>query len=62
MTSILFLVETIQMDIWEKQKYFSLFLCAFFKFTSNFGHFQKKDDPHSLCIFEITVPSQRGQI
>ena len=35
-------METIQMHLSEKQKTFSQFLCAFFKSTSNFEHFQTK--------------------
>ena len=30
------------MHLSEKQKTFSQFFCAFFKYTSNFEHFQKK--------------------
>ena len=53
-------METIQMHLSEKQKSFSQFFCAFFKSTSTFEHFQKKDDPHTLCISEITDPEKRG--
>ena len=53
-------METIQMHLSEKQKSFSQFFCAFFKSTSTFEHFQKKDDPHTLCISEITDPKKRG--
>ena len=35
-------MQTIQMHLLQKQKTFSLFLCAFFKSTSNFEHFQEK--------------------
>ena len=31
----------------QKQKAFSQFFVAFSKYTLNFEHFQKKDDPHS---------------
>ena len=41
-------MQTIQMHLSEKQKTFSQFLCAFFKSTSNFEHFKKKDDSHSI--------------
>ena len=34
-------METIQMHLSEKQKTFSQFFCAFFKYKSNFEHFQK---------------------
>ena len=42
MTSILFLLERIQMHLSEKQKNFSEFFCTFFKSTSNLEHFKKK--------------------
>ena len=38
----------------KKPKIFSELFCASFEFVLNFEHFQKKDDPHSLCISEIT--------
>ena len=38
----------------QKQKTFSQFLSAFLKYTLNFKHFQKIDDPHRRCISEIT--------
>ena len=38
-----------------KRKTFSTFFSAFLKSTLNFEHFQKKDDPHSLIISQITV-------
>ena len=31
----------------QKQKAFSQFFLAFSKYTLNFEHFEKKDDPHS---------------
>ena len=37
----------------KKKKYFSQFISPFSEFALNFEHFQKKDDPHSLCISEI---------
>ena len=37
----------IQMKVSTKQKHFSEFFPAFLKFTLNFNHFEKKDDPHS---------------
>ena len=43
-----------QIQLYEKRKTFSQFLAAFLKSTLNFEHFQKKDDPHRLCIFELT--------
>ena len=48
------LTQPIQILLSQKQKTFSEFFSAFLKSTLNFEHFQKKDDPYSLCIFEIT--------
>ena len=42
------------MQLSRKQKGFYQFFPAFSKFTLNFEHFQEKEDPHSLCISEIT--------
>ena len=47
-------MQTIQMDLSRKQNVFSQFFAAFFEFALNFEHFQKKDDPYSLCFSEIT--------
>ena len=44
------LVQPIQMQLSQKQKTFSQSFATFLKTTSNF---QKKDDPHSFCVFEI---------
>ena len=44
----------IQMELSQKSKTFSPFFTAFSKSTLNFEHFEKKDDPHSFCISEIT--------
>ena len=35
-------MQTVQMHLWEKENFFSLFLFAFFKYTSRFKHFKKK--------------------
>ena len=53
------LTQPIQILLSQKQKTFSQFFSAFLKSTLNFEHFQKKDDPHSRCISEITV-SEKG--
>ena len=53
------LTQPIQILLSQKQQTFSQFLSSFFKSTLNFEHFQKKDDPHSRCISEITV-SEKG--
>ena len=47
------LSQPIQMQLSKKQKFFAEFLAAYLKFTSKFEHFEKKNDPHRLCIFEI---------
>ena len=43
-----------QMQLPQKKKTFSQFFAAFLKSRFNFEYFEKKDDPHSFCIFEIT--------
>ena len=48
------LTQPIQMQLSKKQKTFSEFFSAFLKTISNFEHFGKEDDPHSLCISQIT--------
>ena len=53
------LTQPIQILLSQKQKTFSQFFSAFLKSTLNFEHFQKKDDPHSRCISQITV-SEKG--
>ena len=37
------LTQAIQMQLPEKQKIFGQFVCAFFKSTSDFEHFEKKN-------------------
>ena len=44
----------------QKQKAFSQFFLAFSKYTLNFEDFEKRDDPHSLFISEITHSGKRG--
>ena len=44
------LMVTIQILLFQKQQTFSHFFSAFLKPTLNFGHFEKKDDPHSRYI------------
>ena len=53
------LTQSIQTLLSQKQKTFSEIFSSFLKSTLNFEHFQKKDDPHSRCISEITV-SEKG--
>ena len=47
-------MQNIQMHLSQKQNIFSEFFLAFFESALNLQHFQKKDDPRSLCISEIT--------
>ena len=54
------LTQPIQILLSQKQKTFSHFFSGFFKSKFNFAHFQKKDDPHSRCICQITV-SKKGE-
>ena len=49
------LTQPIQILLSQKRKNFSRFFSAFLKSTLNFAHFQKKDDPHSRCILQISV-------
>ena len=44
----------IQIQLYEKEKHFSEFFAVFLRSKLNFEHFEKKDDPHSFCISEIT--------
>ena len=46
--------------IYLKKKHFFLFFFPFFESALNFEHFQKKDDPHRLCISEITDHERRA--
>ena len=42
------------MELSLKPKIFSDFFVPFLQSTSNFKHLEKKDDPHSYFISEIT--------
>ena len=44
----------IQMQSSQKQKTFSQLFAEFLAGRLNFKYFEKKDDPHKFCIFEIT--------
>ena len=56
--------DNLTQSIWtilsQKRKAFSPFFLAFSKYILNFEHFQKKDDPRSLFISEITHSEKRG--
>ena len=54
------LTQPIRTSLSQKHKAFSKFFLAFSKCTLNFEHFQKKDDPRSLFISEITHSEKRG--
>ena len=53
------LTQPTQILLSQKQKTFSQFFHSFLKCTLNFEHFQKKDDPHRRCVFQISV-SEKG--
>ena len=42
------------MQLSKKLKTFCESLSAFFKSTSSFEYFEKKDDPYRLCVSGIT--------
>ena len=48
------LVLSIQIQLSQKQQTFFQYFAAFFKFSLNFKYFEKNDDPHKCCIFEVT--------
>ena len=52
-------MQKFQRDLSQKENNFSEFFSPFFESSLNFEHFQKKDDPHSLCISEITDHERR---
>ena len=54
------LTQSIQMQLYQKQKCFSLFFFPFLKSILNFNFFPKKDDTHSWCISEIKGYEKRG--
>ena len=54
------LAELIKMVLSRKQKYFSDFFSPVLRSKLNFEDFQKKDDPHSWYISEITGSEKRG--
>ena len=53
------LMQPIQILFTQNQKTFSRFCSAFLKSKLTFENFEKKDDPHSRCISQITV-SEKG--
>ena len=51
-----------QMHLYQKENNFCEFFSSFLESAGNFEHFQKKDDPHSWCISEITDHERRPKI
>ena len=47
------LPQSIQMQLYKKQKTLSQLFAIFMKSTSNLEHFVKKYDPRSFCVSEI---------
>ena len=54
------LTQSIRTQLSQKRKAFSEFFIEFSKCALNIEHFQKKDDPHSWFISEITHSGKRG--
>ena len=53
-------LSPIRMEFYLKPTIFSEFFVSFLESTSNFKHFEKKDDRHSYFISEITECEERG--
>ena len=53
-------MQTIQMPLSQKQNIFPKFFFFVFRICIKFRTFSKKDDPHSLCISEITDHDRRA--
>ena len=53
------LSQPFQILLSQKQKTYSQLFSTFLKSTLNYAHFQIKDDPHSWCVYQITV-SENG--
>ena len=58
MTRILFVIRTIyyiqfNCKYLQNKKNYPQFLAGYLKYTSNDEQFEKKYDPHRLCILEI---------
>ena len=49
------LTQPIQILLSQKQKTLAQFFSGFPKSTLNFKYFQKKYDPHSRCISQLSV-------
>ena len=55
-----YLIQPIQIKLFQKQKTFPWLFSAFSKSKLNFEQFQKKDDPHSLFISEAAACEKHG--
>ena len=44
----------IEMQLCQKQKGFSELFAAFWKSRLKLKHFESKDDPHRICVFQVT--------
>ena len=53
-------MQQIRTQLSQKQKAFYEFFLAFSKCALNLKDFQKKDDPHSLFLSEITHSGKGG--
>ena len=54
------LLSSIQMQLSLKPNFFSNFLDPFLESTSNFTHFEKKDDRHTYFISKFPECEKRG--
>ena len=54
------LMTPIDMQLSQELTTVSPFFLSFSKSRLNFGHFSKKDDPHSLFFSEATACEKRG--
>ena len=50
------------MQLYKKLKAFSSVFTAFQKTTFNFEHFEKKVEPHSICISEMIDGERRAYV
>ena len=55
-------MQPIHRQLSQNLKFVSHFFRAVSKYRLNFEHFQKKDDTHSLFIFEARACEERHQI
>ena len=52
-------MQTIQIDLSQKQKNFSEFFCAFFESTLNFEHFQKDVTLIAFVFLNLQTPKDK---